>query len=823
MPAAAKGKAAREEKEAEEPAQMRSLFAATDRLEFLSEGIKYMCFILMFTAALYMSRSSQATYRITEQVEETFTASQDIDDGYLDVTRLDDLWSWADARLVPGLFDSLEATYMNRTARLAAASKADLETLRVPGMVSGMNFVVGQIQLHQKRAKSTCAYRDAVMESNFLKGLAYGVPCLAELDAASESTGAFGPLGADGTPRFKHNASTPVTTVGVHHGPYRSGAFTLSLPVNDKAEFNREWQQVRKDFIDLQTRLVLVDVVLFSPNVKLWTAVRFTLEFPSIGGVVPSYQILITPVPSLDDEHMLENVLMSIVVLFVLYYTFAELLELAQLQQYSRHLHGIYMQHLYLVDEDTGEKIPYTEDGEHAWSVSTMKKAFKERREGMQQTFVHNDMEFIEASFGLNLFQSFQIELLSAVPVLGAKWRLPPGLKLYVSDAWNWIDGLNLVVFYLVFYYKGMQMLTFMDINSRAGKADYISGAGENSLVEDVQQLAQERSIENLMNALNIFVCWFRLFKYTKINPRLNQLMEVISAAARNIMFFFFVYFIVTLGFTYAGWLSFGSNVFAFRSVGDTFMTLFRGVSEGELYYEETQRVSSSFATAYYVLYFVLVYFVLINMFIAIITSAYELVERNMKDAGGQNFGAEIASAIKIKATQFSKSLIDKNPAAVAKRTMAKVMSSVSGAAVPVVAPAKKPKQFGLAAQDKAKKGGITPEWFATYLQEQLHISEKQAGEFAATAFAFFDDDHSGYLDQNEVQSAITYVRDRYTVSDASISVLSRVDDMEAEVGHVRDELRELSSEVSAIVRGTDRALKRVGASMDQVLKRNGL
>jgi len=49
--------------------------------------------------------------------------------------------------------------------------------------------------------------------------------------------------------------------------------------------------------------------------------------------------------------------------------------------------------------------------------------------------------------------------------------------------------------------------------------------------------------------SVNVFLCFFRIFKYTTINPRLNQLIYVISTAFSNIVYFCLIFMILTIGF----------------------------------------------------------------------------------------------------------------------------------------------------------------------------------------------------------------------------------------------------------------------------------
>ena len=79
-------------------------------MDFLFEGIKYFIFVVIFTTVLGLGRTS-SSFRIVQQLEEVFINAENHDSGFLDITRMDDFWGWAEDKMIPGFFDTTELSY----------------------------------------------------------------------------------------------------------------------------------------------------------------------------------------------------------------------------------------------------------------------------------------------------------------------------------------------------------------------------------------------------------------------------------------------------------------------------------------------------------------------------------------------------------------------------------------------------------------------------------------------------------------------------------------------------------------------------------------
>lgn len=191
----------------------------------------------------------------------------------------------------------------------------------------------------------------------------------------------------------------------------------------------------------------------------------------------------------------------------------------------------------------------------------------------------------------------------------------------YFRHAWNWVDLTNLFIFGIVI---ALRIYTLV----RTGSVDFDPDAGSYVNLNGIAFLLdQERNV----NAVNIFLCWFKVFKYLQVYPRMSQLSRTLAVAFSDIIAFLFMFFIIFFGFSHAGFMIFGGDLFQFRSIGHSMGTLFRAML-GDFDYGDLQGANRFLGPAFFLLYMSLVFFVLTNMFLAIINDSYSEVKRETEE-----------------------------------------------------------------------------------------------------------------------------------------------------------------------------------------------
>lgn len=123
-----------------------------------------------------------------------------------------------------------------------------------------------------------------------------------------------------------------------------------------------------------------------------------------------------------------------------------------------------------------------------------------------------------------------------------------------------------------------------------------------------------------------VFFAWVKLFKYLGFNRTMAQLSDTLNRCASDLFGFAVMFFVIFLAFAQLGYLLFGTQAKDFSTFPDSIFTLFR-VILGDFNYSELQEANSVLGPLYFILYVFFIFFILINMFLAIINDTYSGVK----------------------------------------------------------------------------------------------------------------------------------------------------------------------------------------------------
>lgn len=126
----------------------------------------------------------------------------------------------------------------------------------------------------------------------------------------------------------------------------------------------------------------------------------------------------------------------------------------------------------------------------------------------------------------------------------------------------------------------------------------------------------------NQFSAVIVFLSWIKVFKFISINKALEQLGGTVKYAFKDLMYFFIVFFIVFVAYAALGNLLFGELHADYHDTLKTFFTMFR-ILLGDFDFVGLKTVSPVLGTIYFMSYIFIAFFVLLNMFMAIINDSY--------------------------------------------------------------------------------------------------------------------------------------------------------------------------------------------------------
>ncbi|CAL9688200.1 unnamed protein product [Knipowitschia caucasica] len=145
----------------------------------------------------------------------------------------------------------------------------------------------------------------------------------------------------------------------------------------------------------------------------------------------------------------------------------------------------------------------------------------------------------------------------------------------------------------------------------------------------DFEFLAFWQTQYNNMNAVNLFFAWIKIFKYISFNKTMTQLSSTLGRCAKDIMGFAIMFFIVFFAYAQLGYLLFGTEVESFSTFVKCIFTQFR-IILGDFDYDAIDRANRVLGPIYFLTYVFFVFFVLLNMFLAIINDTYSEVKEEL-------------------------------------------------------------------------------------------------------------------------------------------------------------------------------------------------
>jgi len=136
-------------------------------------------------------------------------------------------------------------------------------------------------------------------------------------------------------------------------------------------------------------------------------------------------------------------------------------------------------------------------------------------------------------------------------------------------------------------------------------------------------------SVFNADAATVIIIC-FKTLKFFKLQRDLSMMRDTLAQAAGDLIIFMGLMLVLLGGFTVMGLNIFGTQAESYKSFSFTAGTIFL-ILLGEFDYDEMKEVNSTFAFIYFVVYVLFMFFIVLNIFIAILNDAYTVVHTNQQ------------------------------------------------------------------------------------------------------------------------------------------------------------------------------------------------
>ncbi|XP_008417977.2 polycystin-2 isoform X1 [Poecilia reticulata] len=191
----------------------------------------------------------------------------------------------------------------------------------------------------------------------------------------------------------------------------------------------------------------------------------------------------------------------------------------------------------------------------------------------------------------------------------------------YFKSMWNCLDilivGLSVVAI-------------IMSITRTAMARNLLSGLLENYTAHpSFEPLASLQAQFNNLAAVIVFFSWVKLFKFINFNKTMSQLSTTMSRCAKDLTGFAIMFFIIFLAYAQLAYLVFGTQVNDFSTFQASVFTQFR-IILGDFDFSEIEEANPVLGPVYFTTFVFFIFFILMNMFLAIINDTYSEVKADM-------------------------------------------------------------------------------------------------------------------------------------------------------------------------------------------------
>jgi hypothetical protein len=221
--------------------------------------------------------------------------------------------------------------------------------------------------------------------------------------------------------------------------------------------------------------------------------------------------------------------------------------------------------------------------------------------------FIPNESESDNRCHNIRKFKNFWFRVYSTA-------------KVYFSDRWNFIDLMNVIFFWST-------------VALRIYQLNYVKQLQLESIDEYVplKYLEYLYIIEVHLMTINGFLLWIKMFKYFTFSRRIRFLFAMFEKVGVDLVVFGISLLVFVFAFATTAFLSFSSDVYEFRSFSSSILNLIRFiVSDMDL--DSLSTSNKIFGPIFYCSWNLLIILVLANIFIAILSDAYSIVNLETRE-----------------------------------------------------------------------------------------------------------------------------------------------------------------------------------------------
>lgn len=425
---------------------------------------------------------------------------------------------------------------------------------------------------------------------------------------------------------------------------------TVMCPFRWAAAAGVPWDDAVDDhWIDLQTRAVIIDVAMYNPSLRILTVVRLLVEISETGRVIPTYAVYNMRQRPFFDATDFESWSEWGFLLVIGLLTIRNLAEGArdartvadQMLQKSFDTIGLLTGQNNTQEVKPGRvKSGATVVPADAPALHNLKKRDKNANDKPNQ--VDRTRASPEANTSRQASDDPIKQEIEAHRLLEIRQRLLG--ELHANRLWRVIDLINYALFLVPLTMEGIARMmlhdTFKEVvaSDAAQRANLVSvqkllDAENSTLIVDHTNVSHLDHISfylpgylsrmaTTLLALNAVPTWAKMVNHLRAFPHFGVVALTLQHAYYETLCFLVLFFNVFVGWGMAFSATFGNSMVQYSTVSNSMMSLFR-LLLGDYEFDDMYDAQGMIACVLFVIYYVLVSFLLANMFVAMMSNSY--------------------------------------------------------------------------------------------------------------------------------------------------------------------------------------------------------
>ena len=218
-------------------------------------------------------------------------------------------------------------------------------------------------------------------------------------------------------------------------------------------------------------------------------------------------------------------------------------------------------------------------------------------------------------------------------------------------SVWTLLDGIMYGIF-VVHIYDAIRKGIFLDDQLKILQALNTP----NTFFNTSSLLQWYRTMQQLY-AVNTILLIIRTFKYLNLTSGLASVFRTLSMAMRDMFYFFVLFLLMFCGFVFSGYVLFGPRSDDFKTLHSSSVTLLR-MSIGDIEFHKFIEGDRQIAPMYFVLFTILFYFIMTNIFLSIILDVWHKEKKRLETIHANKEDIRLTGDLKDMAMKYIKTIV---------------------------------------------------------------------------------------------------------------------------------------------------------------------